>query len=188
MTVQSEAVTALVERAGRPEFEAWRRTILRLGGCTNPIHLVGSAAYVDAATGAALHAYTSEALGGRLLVACGNRRATVCPTCAQLYRADTYQLIRAGLVGGKAVAGTVSGHPRVFVTLTAPGFGPVHSRRERGGKMLACRPRKAGERCPHGAPAGCHVRHAADDPRLGEPLCPRCYDYRRRRALAGASR
>ncbi|WP_431981995.1 replication initiator [Streptomyces qinglanensis] len=177
MTEASEAVAALIERAGRSDFDGWRRSVLRLGGCTNPIHLVGSAAYVDAATGAALHSYTSEALGGRLLVACGNRRATVCPTCAQLYRADTYQLIRAGLVGGKAVAETVSGHPRVFATLTAPSFGPVHSRRERGGRVLACRPRKAGEYCPHGAPVGCHTRHAEDSPRLGEPLCPRCYDY-----------
>ncbi|MEU2085396.1 replication initiator [Streptomyces albus] len=177
MTEASKALGALIERAGRSDFGGWRRSVLRLGGCTNPVHLVGSAAYVDVATALALHSYTSEALGGRLLVACGNRRATVCPTCARLYRADTYQLIRAGLVGGKSVAETVSGHPRVFATLTAPSFGPVHSRRERGGRVLACRPRKVGECCPHGAPVGCRTRHAADDPRLGEPLCPRCYDY-----------
>ncbi|GAA2071366.1 plasmid replication initiator protein [Streptomyces albiaxialis] len=177
MTYPSAAVAALVERANRADFDAWRRSLVRLGGCTNPVHLVGSASLVDTATGERLHSYGSDAFGGRLLVACGNRRAAVCPSCAQVYRADTYQLIRAGLVGGKSVTAEVGGHPRVFATLTAPGFGPVHTRRERDGRVRPCRPRKAGERCPHGAPVGCHVRHVESDPRLGEPLCPRCYDY-----------
>lgn len=129
------------------------------------------------ASGELLWSYGSQAYGGRLLVACGNRRASVCPTCARVYRADTYQLIRAGLVGGKATPASVGGHPRVFATLTAPGFGPVHTRRERDGLVRVCRPRRAGERCPHGMPVGCGERHHADDSRLGEPLCPRCYDY-----------
>lgn len=172
-----QSVAALLTRAAEPEFAAWRRNIVRLGGCTNPIHLVGGATVVDTTTGEALFSYGSDVYGGRLLTACGNRRATVCPTCSRLYRADTYQLIRAGLVGGKNVTESVSGHPRVFATLTAPGFGPVHTLREHDGRVRACRPRKAGERCPHGVPIGCHERHTADEPRLGEPLCPRCYDY-----------
>ena len=28
-----------------------------------------------------------------------------------------------------------------------------------------------------GSPASCSARHAPDDPRPGEPLCPDCYDY-----------
>ncbi|MET9085646.1 replication initiator [Streptomyces sp. NPDC004237] len=167
----------LVARAVEPEFVAWRRNIVRLGGCTNPIHLVGAATVFDTTTGAALLSYGSDVYGGRMLIACGNRRAAVCPTCSALYRADTYQLIRAGLVGGKNVTEAVSGHPRVFATLTAPGFGPVHTRREHGGLVRACRPRRPGERCTHGRPVGCRTRHPADDPRRGEPLCPRCYDY-----------
>ncbi|UIX30757.1 replication initiator [Streptomyces sp. GQFP] len=172
-----KSVAALLTRAAEPEFAAWRRNIVRLAGCTNPIHLVGGATVVDTTTGEALFSYASDVYGGRLLTACGNRRATVCPSCSRLYRADTYQLIRAGLVGGKDVTESVSGHPRVFATLTAPGFGPVHTRRERAGRVRACRPRKVGERCPHGSPIGCHERHAEGEPRLGEPLCPRCYDY-----------
>ncbi|WP_406487818.1 replication initiator [Streptomyces phaeochromogenes] len=172
-----KSVAALLTRAAEPEFAAWRRNIVRLAGCTNPIHLVGGATVVDTTTGEALFSYASDVYGGRLLTACGNRRATVCPSCSRLYRADTYQLIRAGLVGGKNVAETVSGHPRVFATLTAPGFGPVHTRRERAGRVRACRPRKVGECCPHGVPIGCHERHTEGEPRLGEPLCPRCYDY-----------
>ncbi|MEU9334425.1 replication initiator [Streptomyces sp. NPDC048290] len=170
-------VSALLARAAEPGFDAWRRSIVRLGGCTDPIHLVGSAALADAATGEVLHTYTPGADGGRLLIACGNRRAAICPTCARLYRADTYHLVRAGLVGGKKIPQEIGGHPRVFATLTAPGFGPVHTRRERDGRTVACRPRKPSAPCTHGTPTGCHLHHTQDDQRLGEPLCPRCYDY-----------
>jgi hypothetical protein len=31
--------------------------------------------------------------------------------------------------------------------------------------------------CPHGRPLYCLHRHREDDKRLGEPLCPECYDY-----------
>lgn len=177
MTSTPKDVAALVARAGDADFSAWRRNIVRLNGCTNPVNLVGASAFVDVASGELLWSYGSQTYGGRLLVACGNRRASVCPTCARVYRADTYQLIRAGLVGGKETPVSVGGHPRVFATLTAPGFGPVHTRRERDGRVRVCRPRRAGECCPHGMLAGCGERHHVDDSRLGEPLCPRCYDY-----------
>lgn len=177
MTPLVTGVAALLDRAAEPGFDAWRRNIVRLGGCTNPVHLVGSATVFDARSGEALLAYASDAYGGRLLTSCGNRRSSVCPTCARVYQADTYQLIRAGLVGGKDVTEEVGGHPRVFATLTAPGFGPVHTRRERDGRVRVCRPRRVGESCPHGSSAGCPLRHTEGDPRLGEPLCPRCYDY-----------
>ena len=32
-------------------------------------------------------------------------------------------------------------------------------------------------RCPHGRDISCPTRHAEDDPRLGQPMCPDCYDY-----------
>ena len=177
MKAAPKNVVALLARATEPTFPAWRRNIVRLNGCTNPVHLVGEADFVDTSTGEVLWSYGSVVYGGRLLVACGNRRARVCPTCARVYRGDTYQLIRAGLVGGKSTPAEVGGHPRVFATLTAPGFGPVHTRRERDGRVRVCRPRRVGECCPHGLSAGCRERHGVDDPRLGEPLCPRCYDY-----------
>ena len=31
--------------------------------------------------------------------------------------------------------------------------------------------------CPHGVRLSCGAVHADDDPRLGEPLCPECFDY-----------
>jgi hypothetical protein len=68
----------------------------------------------------------------------------------------------------------------VFATLTAPSFGPVHARRERGGKVLPCRPRRDASKrvCPHGRDISCAARHAKDDPRLGRAMCGDCYDYR----------
>lgn len=61
--------------------------------------------------------------------------------------------------------------PRLFVTLTAPSFGPVH----RAGEL--CRPRRAGDRCEHGRPLGCDAVHAPDASVIGQPLCADCYDY-----------
>ena len=115
-----------------------------------------------------------------LHVACGNRREAVCPSCSAIYKRDARQLVRAGLAGGKGVPESVAAHPCVFATLTAPSFGPVHARRERGGKVLPCRPRRDRNRrvCPHGRDISCPVRHGEDDPRLGRPMCPDCYDYR----------
>jgi hypothetical protein len=69
----------------------------------------------------------------------------------------------------------VARHPRLFVTFTAPSFGPVHSRRAQGLLVYPCHPYRQGQRCPHGRRAGCWQRHDKDDPRLGEPLCARCY-------------
>ena len=59
-----------------------------------------------------------------LYTPCGDRRASVCPACAETYRRDTYQLIRAGLTGGKGVPDTVRTHPCVFATFTAPSLRP----------------------------------------------------------------
>jgi hypothetical protein len=64
----------------------------------------------------------------------------------------------------------------VFATFTAPSFGLVHSRVERGGRVAPCSRRDPIRRCGHGRPVGCWTRHAADDPRLGSPICPDCYD------------
>ncbi|HUN33752.1 MAG TPA: replication initiator, partial [Trebonia sp.] len=64
-------------------------------------------------------------------------------------------------------------------TFTAPAFGPVHARRERGGKVLPCRPRRDPRKraCPHGRDISCPRRHGPDDVSLGRPMCPDCYDY-----------
>ena len=114
-----------------------------------------------------------------LHIPCGNRREAVCPPCSAVYKRDAQQLVRAGLAGGKGIPETITAHPCVFTTLTAPSFGPVHSRRMRGKTVLPCRPRRDAKtrRCPHGRDISCPTRHAEGDPRLGQPMCPDCYDY-----------
>ena len=47
-------------------------------------------------------------------------------------------------------------HPCVFLTATAPSFGPVHSTRAgRDGHPRPCRPRRLAETCPHGRTLRC---------------------------------
>ena len=150
----------------------------RAGGCIQPVLVRGRVDHIDGATGELLHRYTSvHEPGGVLPIACKTRRASRCPPCAEVYRADTYQLIRAGLTGGKGIPDTVATHPCVFATLTAPSFGPVHARREKDGRVLRCHPRRGKPTCPHGNRLSCTQKHARDDDRLGDPLCPDCYDY-----------
>jgi hypothetical protein len=110
-----------------------------------------------------------------LLKGCGNRRATKCPSCSVTYQGDQFQLLAAGLRGGKGVPETVTAHPRLFVTFTAPSFGRVHARKAQGLLVFPCHPYRQGATCPHGRRLGCWQRHDEDDPRLGEPLCARCY-------------
>ncbi|WP_034088714.1 replication initiator [Streptacidiphilus albus] len=135
------------------------RQIGSLGGCTRPIRMTGHRTRLDTATGQILdHLDTRHLPAGELLLRCGNRRATRCPSCSTLYRYDTYQLIAAGLRGGKTVPTSVASHPRVFATLTAPGFGPVHNQ-------------------PGASSCACGARHGDGDPLLGTPLNPARYDY-----------
>ncbi len=161
-------------------FSGWERQISTAGACSRPVRLRGKITAVDLATGEARTAYdTAAEPHGVLHVACGNRRESACPACSAIYKRDARQLIRAGLAGGKGIPGTVAEHPCVFATFTAPSFGPVHARRERDGKVLPCRPRRDARRraCPHGRDISCPVRHVPDDPRLGHPMCPDCFDY-----------
>jgi hypothetical protein len=169
--------------AGASEAAGFLRQAARVGFCAHPVRLQGAIthAQINQHTGelvAAHEVYSSDQEpGGLLLKPCGNRRASRCPACAEVYRADAYQLVRAGLAGGKGLPNSVADHPRLFVTFTAPSFGPVHTQRVRNGKRRPCRPRHPSTRCPHGRPAGCHRRHPDNDPQLGQPICPDCFDY-----------
>ncbi|MGY4984044.1 replication initiator protein RepSA [Streptomyces sp. 900105755] len=154
-------LTDLLRLAGSPGFDRVQDQIRRTGGCSDPIHLQGSTVTRDRTTGQILHRYdTDNEPGGRLRIACGNRRASRCPACAWTYAGDTYHLIRAGLVGdpAKGTPETIRDHPRVFATLTAPSFGPVHNQ-------------------PGTRPCRCGTRHGEDAPELGTPLDPETYDY-----------
>ncbi|MGJ5828024.1 replication initiator [Streptomyces ossamyceticus] len=162
-----------IRLAQDPQFARWLDQITATGGCAHPVHLSGSTTTLDGTTGEILHHYdTRNEPGERLLVRCRNRRATVCAPCSRLHAGDTFHLVRAGLTGGKNVPATVRHRPRLFITLTAPSFGPVH----RAGDDR-CRPRRDRGTCEHGRPSGCAAVHAPDSPAVGQPLCTDCYDY-----------
>jgi hypothetical protein len=163
------------------DFGRWEVQLAAIGNCANPVRLSGRIDVIDRATGekAAIYDTTNEP-GGVLRIPCGNRREDICLPCSEVYKGDARQLIRSGLTGGKGLPESVANHPCVFATLTAPGFGPVHTiRTDRAGRKLPCRPRRGAHqrRCPHGRGISCPRHHHEDDPQLGTPLCPDCYDY-----------
>jgi hypothetical protein len=176
-----EDIRAMAARMAMPDFEAWQKQVRSTGACANPTRMRGHRTVIDAETGELLDHYsTDDEPAGYRLIRCGNRRAAVCPSCSQLHRDDTYQMASAGLVGGKGIPETVAEHPAIFATLTAPSFGHVHTRHEaagRDGKPLRCRVRRNAERCPHDVVMSCRERHGEDDARVGQALCPKCYDY-----------
>lgn len=160
------------------QLRAWLEAMYRIGGCANPVYLVGHSITRDAATGAVLHVFTSASQPyGRLAVACRNRRASRCEPCSWLHHGDTYQLVVAGLLGGKGVPDQVRDHPRVFATLTAPSFGAVHRATDPDNPQDLCHPRRDVEPCAHGSREHCAFRHATQDPAVGTPMCADCYDY-----------
>jgi hypothetical protein len=171
--------TQLLDRATRPDYHAWLAGTAAAGGCTRPVRLHGTIRDLDPPTGEVLRTLDTDILPDKVLyVPCGDRRASVCPASAETYRADTYQLIKAGLTGGKGIPDTVAQHPCVFATFTAPSFGPVHTRRQApNGRPARCRPRRKQATCPHGRRLSCGLRHQEADLCLGKPLCPDCYDY-----------
>ncbi|MBC3988316.1 hypothetical protein H8N00_05280 [Streptomyces sp. AC563] len=153
--VASPAVRDLLHLVNHPDFDRAQQQIERLGGCTEPVRLTDHPTTVDTTTSEVLHRYSTDTEPtGSLLTTCGNRRTSRCPACSRLYATDTYHLIRAGLTDGK----TVRTHPRVFATLTAPSFGPVHNR-------------------PNTRPCRRGPCHGPTDPLLGTPVNPATYDY-----------
>jgi hypothetical protein len=152
-------------------YEAFEAQVRGARFCRRPVRLTGSMVRVDEDGNRTTVFGSSSQPDGVLLKACGTRRQNLCPPCASIYRGDAFALAVAGLRGGKGVSEEVTSHPAVFLTLTAPSFGPVH-RRQRDGTC-----HRAGPRCRHGVMLRCRRRHGDGDPALGEALCPVCYDY-----------
>ena len=154
-------ITEMMRRASRPSFDIWWRRAESVGFCAHPIQLIGT-----------------DTAGRQQVVwtRCNNRRASVCPSCSDLYARDTWQLVHAGAAGGHhEVPVEVAARPQVFATLTAPSYGAVHN--VAGASCRAREPLRAVRRCAHGQPTCCETTHAADDPLVGQPLCGQCYDY-----------
>ncbi|MFF0173195.1 replication initiator [Micromonospora profundi] len=182
------ATGSAFHRATKPDYFGWLEHVRAAAGCTRPIRLAGSLYTVEQGTGRVLEQRHTDAMpDAAIYTACGNRRATVCPACAQTYQRDAFQLLRAGLIGGKGVPESVAQHPAVFATFTAPSFGSVHTRAVKrhtcgNRKRCDCRAEPCHARrdtglCPHGRPAVCWARHETGDQALGQPLCLDCYDH-----------
>ncbi|MGD9531819.1 MAG: replication initiator, partial [Pseudonocardia sp.] len=152
------AVDLVSARLQRPGYREWRAQVEATHGCAHPVRLSGSSRILDR-DGATL-----VERAGEILAPCGNRRESVCPACSHRYAADAFHLIRAGLAGGdKGIPESVTTRPRLFLTLTAPSFGPVHSRRvSTRGRVIPC---------------ACGTHHREHDPTLGTPTDPDTYDY-----------
>jgi Replication initiator protein, pSAM2 len=177
--LSSQTVEEIVDRAGRPDFERWAEQVARCGHCSRPVRLRGRVEHRSADGRRVIYSTESEP-DRSLLIRCGNRRAAVCPSCSYEYAGDMWQVLYAGAAGSrKGVPESIRSHPLVFATLTAPGFGPVHTTRtDRFTRSARCRPAHGAPRlCAHGRPTWCTAIHADNYPRLGQPFCPDCYDY-----------
>jgi hypothetical protein len=173
-----EVLRGLAERAARPDFPRFEAQLRSSGYCARPVLLRGHIETCDGHGHRRMWSTDTEP-DGVLRKACGNRREAVCKPCAERYRGDAYQLIAAGLRGGKGVPETVAGHPAVSVTLTAPSFGIVHtSPLGPDGTPRRCRARRDAPACEHGVRLSCGAVHGEDDPCLGEPICADCFDHR----------
>src|SRR5699024_12408929 len=75
--------------------------------CQRPVRMIGT----NTATGEQVE----------LELRCNTRRARVCPSCAALYRGDISAIMREGIPTAQE-----QGDKIVFLTMTAPSFGPTH--------------------------------------------------------------
>jgi hypothetical protein len=168
-------LAGIIERVSSPGFARFRGQLRSSGYCARPVRLRGEIRTCD---GQRVWSTNGEP-DGVLRKACGNRREAVCTQCADRYRQDAYHLIAAGLRGGKSVPASVTAHPFVFVTLTAPSFGAVHTRPlGADGEPGRCRPRRDAPTCEHGIRQSCGQVHDEHDACLGQPLCVECFDHR----------
>jgi hypothetical protein len=172
--LDAELVDGILARAAAPGFDRFQAQLRSTGYCARPVRLRGVVCDLN---GVRVWS-TAEEPDGVLRKACGNLREAVCPPCAERYRQDAYHLIAAGLRGGKGVPESVTAHPFVFATLTAPSFGQVHTRSiGSDGEPRPCRPRRGAPVCEHGVRLSCGQVHDEDDPCLGQPLCVECFDH-----------
>jgi hypothetical protein len=155
----------VVDRLTRPDYRAFEAQLRSSGYCARPVRLRGLVEVCNG-HGGRRQVWSTDGEPDELLrKACGNRREVICGPCAERYRGDAWQLIAAGLRGGKGVPESVVGHPAVFATLTAPSFGAVHVHLLDGdGRPQRCRLRRDAPICPHGIRLACSARHAPDDP------------------------
>lgn len=153
-TLTPDTLAEVVAAASSTGYEDWWGRVRSSGYCAHPIHLTR----------------TTAGQTSTIYARCENRRATACPACSDLYALDTWHIVTGGLTPEHLTDATA-----VFVTLTAPSFGAVHTNHA-DDPARSCRPASKGA-CTHGTPTGCRISHQSGDPAAGSPLCTDCYDY-----------
>jgi hypothetical protein len=103
--VSEQVVDELVERAGN-DYDRWIEQVEHTGYCVKPIRLIGRMEQVDSETGEVQVAYdTAREPDGSLLIACGDRRESRCPSCAARYRGGRVSDRRLGPGRRKGLTG-----------------------------------------------------------------------------------
>src|SRR5690349_12901799 len=103
-----------VARAARTDYPDWLTHVKPAAGCTRPVLLAGTVNQVERDTGRLLSTLDTQGMpDGVIYKPCGNRREAMCPSCSKRYKRDAYQVVRAGLVGGRGVPEHVADHPAV---------------------------------------------------------------------------
>src|SRR5215204_1616973 len=83
----SSTQAQVAERLTRPGLGRWLSQVQQVRRCAHPVRLAGSTQTIDTATGEVLSSYDTAAdPDGVAYVRCGNRRASVCPSCSHEYR------------------------------------------------------------------------------------------------------
>ena len=92
----------VIDRAGN-RYDRWAEQVAATGYCAHPVRLRGTVEQADRQTGESRTVYnTVREPDATLLTACGNRRASRCPSCSATYQADQFQLLAAGLRAARA--------------------------------------------------------------------------------------
>jgi len=180
VTATPDLMTLLTDRVRRGGLNRWMQQLESAGNCARPVRLIGQSTTIAKATGEILSSYASSSEpDGITYTRCGNRRASVRPSCSDEYKGDMWHLLVAGATGGtKNIPAVIRHHPLVFATLTAPSFGLVHGCKKPGRPgSRRCRPRSRAALCAHGRATWCMATHDGSDQIVGQPLCADCYDY-----------
>ncbi len=149
--VEEGMLAQVLARAADPAgYEAWAARARAAGWCRHPVRLVGATRRYSADDGELAGTFASDQPPDRVLLkACGQRRATCCPTCSAVYRFDAYQLVAAGLRGGKGMPGErrrpcAPPAPTGTPTTTPPAPTPAARRRRRSASDSGATPAPAG--------------------------------------------
>jgi hypothetical protein len=167
----SSAAGSAFRRAAQDGYFTWLDHIWPAAGCTRPVRLHGSIRRIGTATGEVLWA-----VGHRPPAGWGDLQAVRQPPRHRL--PVLRRNLPAGRLPGDPVGPgrgqghpqTVTAHPAVFATFTAPSFGLVHTRvirthacadrSHRTCLALPCHARRGAALCPHGQPLACAMRPA----------------------------